>query len=141
MTTNEDRAQRIVGGVIDRLTTDKSGVPVATRVTQALADAGLIMPDLPKPTFAPKSDTGWAEEYRSNWDYDPPIAVWEDSNTNWWVAVFADGETSGGWSEYAEEELSLLSAEKLRGIASLMLAAATKIDQITNHAEQEQSNE
>lgn len=45
MTTNEDRAQRIVGGVIDRLTADKSGVPVATRIAQALADAGLLIPD------------------------------------------------------------------------------------------------
>lgn len=46
MTTSEDRAQRIVGGVIDRLTTDKSGLPVATRITQALDADGLLAPEM-----------------------------------------------------------------------------------------------
>ena len=68
MTTNEDRAQHIVGGVIDRLATDKSGVPVATRITQALADAGLLMPDQPEsswPNGIPTNDDSMSSLYTS----------------------------------------------------------------------------
>lgn len=50
MTTHE-HAEQVIGEVIDRLTTDRSGVPVATRIVQSLDDAGLLMPDLPEPDF------------------------------------------------------------------------------------------
>ena len=45
MTTNVDRAARVVGEVIDTLPTDKSGAPLVARFIQALDAEGLIMPD------------------------------------------------------------------------------------------------
>ena len=58
MTTNADRAARVIGEVIDTLTADKSGAPLVTRFIQALDAEGLIMPD-----------QLWVEaQYRRNYD-------------------------------------------------------------------------
>lgn len=118
MTTNKERAVEVIGGVIDRLTTDRSGVPVATRITQALADAGLLMPDLSEPSRDMVSPAG---------------KVWYSNGPLSDIRATSDGIVAfGSWKETPfRVQLTADQAEELAGI----LWAAAR-----HHAEQEQGN-
>ncbi|WP_293954945.1 hypothetical protein [uncultured Corynebacterium sp.] len=123
MTTNAQKAQLIVGGVIDRLTTDKSGVPVATRITQALADAGLLMPDMQEPAY--EGSTTW---------YVPGEHEWATDTYKGKVMLEVDIEEADNFGTSTVTKTWFMQRDEARTLAMAILAAS-------NYAEQEQSNE
>ena len=125
----------------------------AQRIAQILIEKGYLMPDRPEPTFTPE-DTEWGDLYREEHDSEPPIALWNDDTlSDFWIAVFSDGSTSGGFTsnssetpkssidgstsggfaEYAVEEFDGLSAQTLLSIGSMMIMAGRALEKIEDN--------
>lgn len=105
----------------------------AQRIAQILIEKGYLMPDRPEPTFMPE-DTEWLDLYREEHDSEPPIALWNDEATSdFWIAVFSDGSTSGGFAEYAVEEFDGFSAQTLLSIGSMMIMAGRTLGKIEDN--------
>ncbi|APT87410.1 hypothetical protein [Corynebacterium flavescens] len=98
---------------------------VSPHIAQALADAGLLAPDLPTPTMTPESHPGWAQWHREEWDSEPPEAVWQTPGKDeWWISYSKEYGLYGGWTEFPEEALEGLNPEDMKAIAGVFLAAA-----------------
>lgn len=102
----------------------------AQRIAQILIEKGYLMPDRPEPTFTPE-DAEWVDLYREEHDSEPPIALWNDDPlSDFWIAVFSDGSTSGGFTEYAVEEFDGLDSQTLLSIGSMMIMAGRILEKI-----------
>lgn len=105
----------------------------AQRIAQIMIERGYLMPHRPQPTFTPE-DTEWLDLYVEEHDSEPPIALWNDEATSdFWIAVFSDGSTSGGFTEYAVEEFDGLSAQTLLSIGSMMIMAGRALEKIEDN--------
>lgn len=92
---------------------------------EALADAGLLAPDLPSPAMTPESHPEWAQQHRADWESEPPEVIWETPGKDeWWISFDKEYGLYGGWTEFPEEALEGLSPQDMKNIAGIFLAAA-----------------
>lgn len=89
-------------------------------LAQDLADAGLLMPDLPEPT-TPENDPEWAQEYMDVWEW-MPDAEWRPA-ADFYINIYNGDQINAGFGTTQEEWVDL-SPESLRSIAYALLAAA-----------------
>lgn len=107
------------------------------KVAQALADAGLLMPDLPEPDLA-RDDPQWIADHRETWeadygdDYETPD-VWEDAGPETSLAVFPKTGGRMVHPAYDGETAESVTASEARRIGMRWLAAADYAER--NHHE------
>lgn len=110
MTTNIDRAAEIVDRL--RLDSGPGDMSTAEHIARALADAGLLAPDLPAPDRG-MSDPNWQAEYQEDYGYPAPD-VWR---VNSWfsVGVFPEDDTITIWHDGLPlEPFTIDEVKKLR---------------------------
>lgn len=94
----------------------------AERLANALADAGLLAPDLPAPDRDMR-DPQWKAEYEAAWDNPNAPTIW-DATTLYEVGVFPGDDTITIW--YDGEPLEPFSIDEVKTLR-LALHAAEQI--------------
>lgn len=109
---NVDKAAQIIAEAVgDTMLTDAAA--------EALADAGLLAPELPEP-ITPENDPEWAREYLTEWEW-VPDAEWHPTNS--FFINIKDGNTNAGFWE-AQENWEGMNSTNLKAIGLALLAAA-----------------
>lgn len=91
-------------------------------VSQALAEAGLLMPDLPEPAY--EGSTTW---------YVPGKNEWSTDTYKGQVLLEVDVEEAGDFGPSTITKMWVMDQDEARALIGALLAA-------TNHAEQEQES-
>lgn len=95
---------------------------VAGRAAEALADEGLLMPDLPPVcALTQETDPEWAQNYLDEWEWLPDVQFYGGSST--FYLNVKDGAINGGF-EFGQEEWSDMKPAQLREITAILRAAA-----------------
>ncbi|WP_408931118.1 hypothetical protein ACKFRM_06755 [Corynebacterium sp. YSMAA1_1_D6] len=85
----------------------------AERLANALADAGLLAPDLPAPTYDMR-DPKWRAEHEESWDDPNAPSIW-DATPFFSVGLFPGDNTITVWDNHEPlEPLTIDEVKKLR---------------------------
>ena len=114
--TNYDRATQIIYDEVYK-TWERGEILTAAgeaeRLANALADAGLLAPDLPAPTYDMR-DPKWKAEYEESWDDHNAPSIW-DATPFFSVGVFPGDNTITVWDNHEPmEPLTIDEAKALR---------------------------
>lgn len=91
----------------------------AERLANALADAGLLAPDLPAPDRDMR-DPKWQKEYEAAWDSPHAPTIW-DTTTLYEVGVFPGDNTITIWDD--GEPLEPLTIDEVKALRQALHAA------------------
>ena len=133
--TNFDRAAQVIYDEVNQ-TWERGEILTAAgeaeRVANALADAGLLAPDLPAPDRDMR-DPKWQKEYEESWDDPNAPSIW-DTTALYEVGVFPGDNTITIWDD-GEPLEPLTTDEAKRFRLALHAAEQTAAAQHTKEEE------
>ncbi|OFK68824.1 hypothetical protein HMPREF2806_05805 [Corynebacterium sp. HMSC076G08] len=120
--TNFDRAAQVIYDEVNQ-TWERGEILTAAgeaeRLANALADAGLLAPDLPAPDRDMR-DPKWQAQYEDDWDNPEAPSIW-DTTTLYEVGVFPGDPDITIW--YDGEPLEPFSIDEVRSLRLALHAA------------------
>lgn len=120
--TNYDRAAQVIYDEVYRAWERGeilTAAGEAERLANALADAGLLAPDLPAPTYDMR-DPKWQAQYEDDWDNPEAPSIW-DATAFYSIGVFPGDNTITVWDNH--EPLEPLTIDEVKALRLALHAA------------------
>lgn len=107
----------------------ESEIPTETAVNavEALVQAGLLTPELPKPDHH-MHDPQWQKEYEKSWGYLDAPSIW-DVDAQFSIEVFPGDDTITIWND--SEPMGLLTIDEAKRFRLALHAAEQAAEQVS----------